>query len=190
MKLIVGLGNPGPQYTQTRHNVGFQIIDRFAAAHSFTTRKMQQNAITFPGTLGEARIVLARPMTYVNESGRAVGPLLRWLKADIADLLVIYDELDLPVGRIRIRPGGGSAGHNGMKSVIENLGTDQFARLRVGIGKPVHGTGADFVLTGFGRDELPVINDALDRGVEAIQTFIERGLVPAMNLYNIDQAVE
>src|SRR5207248_3473863 len=116
MKLIVGLGNPGPQYAHTRHNVGFQIVERFAAAHGFTTRKMQQNAMTYPGTLGADRIVLARPMTYVNESGRAVGPLLRWLKAEISELLVIYDELDLPVGKIRIRPDGGSAGHNGMKS--------------------------------------------------------------------------
>jgi len=190
MKLIVGLGNPGPQYAQTRHNVGFQIIDRFAAAHQFTTRKMQQNSITYPGTVANERVVLARPMTYVNESGRAVGPLLRWLKAEIADLLVIYDELDLPVGKIRIRPGGGSAGHNGMKSVIQNLGSDQFARLRIGIGKPVHGTGADFVLTGFGRDEQPVINDVLDRAVGAVETFIERGLVSAMNLYNVDQANE
>ena len=190
MKFIVGLGNPGPQYARTRHNVGFQIIDRFAAAHQFITRKMQLNSITLPGAHANERVVLARPMTYVNESGRAVGPLLRWLKADIADLLVIYDELDLPVGKIRIRPGGGSAGHNGMRSVIQHLGTDQFARLRIGIGKPVHGTGADFVLTGFGRDESPVINDALDRAVGAVETFIERGLVPAMNLYNVDQANE
>ena len=190
MKLIVGLGNPGPQYARTRHNVGFQIVDRFAAAHQFTTRKMQLNAITFPGTVADERVVLARPMTYVNESGRAVGPLLRWLKADIADLLVIYDELDLPVGRLRIRPNGGSAGHNGMKSIIQNLGTDQFARLRVGIGKPVHGVGADFVLTGFGRDELPGINDALDRAVAAVEIFIQRGLAPAMNQFNVDQADE
>lgn len=190
MKLIVGLGNPGPQYAQTRHNVGFQIVDRFAAAHGFTTRKMQQNAITFPGTLGQERVVLARPMTYVNESGRAVGPLLRWLKAELTDLLVIYDELDLPVGKLRIRPGGGSAGHNGMRSVIQHLGSDQFARLRVGIGKPIHGSGADFVLTGFGPDELPMINDALDRGVQAVESFIERGLAPTMNLYNTEPARE
>lgn len=187
MKLIVGLGNPGPQYAQTRHNVGFQIVDRFAAAHGFTTRKMQQNSITYPGTLGEERVVLARPMTYVNDSGRAVGPLLHWLKVELSDLLVIYDELDLPVGKIRIRPGGGSAGHNGMKSVIQHLGSDQFARLRIGIGKPVHGAGADFVLTGFARDELPVMNDALDRAVGAVETFIARGLVATMNLYNTEQ---
>jgi PTH1 family peptidyl-tRNA hydrolase len=186
MKLIVGLGNPGPQYAQTRHNVGFQVVDRFVTRHQFTTRKMQLNAITYPGTYANERVVLARPMTYVNESGRAVGPLLRWLKAEVSDLLVIYDELDLPVGKIRIRPGGGSAGHNGMNSVIQHVGTDQFARMRLGIGKPIHGNGADFVLTGFSRDELPVIGEALDRAVGAVETFIERGLVAAMNLYNVD----
>jgi PTH1 family peptidyl-tRNA hydrolase len=186
MKLIVGLGNPGPQYAQTRHNVGFQVIDRFATRHQFATRKMQLNSITFPGLYASERVVLARPMTYVNESGRAVGPLLHWLKAEVSNLLVIYDELDLPVGRIRIRPAGSSAGHNGMRSIIQHVGTDQFARMRIGIGKPIHGAGADFVLTGFSRDELPVINEALDRAVGAVEAFVESGLVAAMNLYNVD----
>ncbi|MEP7200291.1 MAG: aminoacyl-tRNA hydrolase [Chloroflexota bacterium] len=183
MKLIVGLGNPGPQYAQTRHNVGFQVVERFAAKQQWTMRKMQFNAITIAGTLGMEKVMLARPMTFMNESGRAVGPLLRWLKLELSDLLIVYDEIDLPLGTLRLRPGGGSAGHNGMKSIIENLGSEEFARLRIGVGRP-EGSGVSHVLGGFARDEQPLVADALDRAVAAIEVFIQAGLVAAMNKFN------
>jgi PTH1 family peptidyl-tRNA hydrolase len=149
---------------------------------------MQFNAVTIGGLFGGEKLLLARPLTFMNDSGRSVGPLVRWLKLDPADLLVIYDELDLPVGKLRLRPGGGSGGHNGMKSIIANLGSEHFARMRLGIGKPVHGNGANHVLSSFARDELPVVNDALERAIGAVEVFTESGIVAAMNKYNPDAA--
>lgn len=184
MKLIVGLGNPGLQYAVTRHNVGFQVVDRFAQAHSLTTRRMQFNAVVISGTLGEEKILLARPLTFMNDSGRAVGSLLRWLKLELSELLVITDELDLPIGKLRLRPGGGSAGHNGMISIIQNLGSDQFARLRIGVGRPIHGGDTNFLLSDFGRDEQVVMAEAYDRAVSAVEVFITQGIVTAMNQFN------
>lgn len=183
MKLIVGLGNPGPLYAHTRHNAGFQIVDRFATRHKFTLRKMQFNAVVTQGSYGDQKVLLARPMTFMNDSGRAVGPLLRWLKLELADLLVVYDEIDLPLGKLRLRPDGGSAGHNGMKSIIQNLGTDAFARLRVGVGRPV-GSGVSHVLGAYARDELPLAEESYDRAVDTIETFVTDGLITAMNRFN------
>ncbi len=183
MKLIAGLGNPGPQYARNRHNVGFRVVEAFAARHQFTNRKLQFNAVVTSGMRGDEKVWLARPLTFMNESGRASGPLTRWLKIDLTDLLVVYDELDLPLGKLRLRPGGGSAGHNGMRSIIEHLGSDQFPRLRVGVARDGHG-GANFLLSDFGRDEQPLVTDAIDRAGEAIDVFIERGIVAAMNLFN------
>jgi peptidyl-tRNA hydrolase, PTH1 family len=186
MKLIVGLGNPGPHYAKTRHNLGFQIVEQFAAKHQLTTRKMQFNAVTISGMYADEKLLMARPLTFMNDSGRAVGPLFRWLKLELSDLLVVYDELDLPLGKLRLRPGGGSGGHNGLKSIIANLGSEEFARMRLGIGKPVHGRGSNWVLSGFDRDELPVVNEATERAIGAIELFVERGIVAAMNQYNPD----
>jgi PTH1 family peptidyl-tRNA hydrolase len=186
MKLIVGLGNPGPQYAKTRHNVGFNLIERFAALHGLSARKMLFNAMTISGQYGAERVILARPLTYMNDSGKAVGSLWRWLKLGLEDLLVVYDEIDLPVGKLRLRPGGGSAGHHGMKSIITHIGSDQFARLRIGVGRPVHGDGVNFVLSDFTRDELPVVGEAFDRGVQAVETFVESGIGVAMNKFNAD----
>jgi PTH1 family peptidyl-tRNA hydrolase len=186
MKLIVGLGNPGPEYAKSRHNLGFQIVEKFASTHAISTRKMQFNAVTISGTFAGQKVLIARPLTYMNDSGRSVGPLFRWMKLELADLIVVYDELDLPLGKIRLRPGGGSGGHNGLKSIIANLGSEQFARMRLGIGKPIHGKGANWVLSGFDKDELPVVNDAIDRAVGALEVFVEQGIVAAMNKFNPD----
>ncbi len=184
MKLIVGLGNPGPQYAQTRHNVGFQVVELFARTHSFTTRKMQFNAILITGRLDGEKIALARPLTFMNESGRAVGPLLRWHKLGLSELLVIYDDLDLPTGRIRLRPDGGSGGHHGMESIIRHLGSDRFPRLRIGVGRPVDRDGVNYVLSEFLRDELPLITAAQEKAAAAIEVFITKGLTAAMNQFN------
>jgi PTH1 family peptidyl-tRNA hydrolase len=183
MKLIVGLGNPGPQYAHTRHNAGFQVVDRFAARNRFTLRKMQFNAVVIQGTYADQKVLLARPMTFMNDSGRAVAPLVHWLKLEIADLLVVYDEIDLPLGKLRLRPDGGSAGHNGMKSIIQNLGTEVFARLRVGVGRPL-GSGVSHVLGAYSRDELPLAEASYDRAVDTVETFIVDGIVTAMNRFN------
>jgi peptidyl-tRNA hydrolase, PTH1 family len=187
MKLIVGLGNPGPQYARTRHNVGFQVVERFAQKHNFTSRKMQFNAVVISGAFADEKLILARPLTFMNDSGRAVGPLLRWLKLELSDLLVVYDELDLPLGKIRLRPSGGTAGHNGMKSIAQHLGSEQFARMRIGIGRPTHGDGVNFLLSDFTRDEMPIVNDMVDRAVNALEVFIQHGLTTAMNQFNAER---
>jgi PTH1 family peptidyl-tRNA hydrolase len=187
MKLIVGLGNPGPQYAHNRHNIGFQIVEGFAQKHQFPLRKMQFNAVTITGVLGPEKIILARPLTYMNDSGRAVGPLARWLKLALSDLLVVYDELDLPLGQLRLRPSGGSAGHNGMKSIIQNLGDENFPRLRVGVARPDRRGGADFLLDDFARDEMALVEEARARAIVAIEVFITRGLTTAMNQFNVDE---
>jgi len=184
MKLIVGLGNPGPQYAHTRHNAGFMVVEQFATTHQLTSRKLQFNAVVIAGALGDDKVWLARPLTFMNESGRAVGSLLRWLKLDLGDLLVVYDEIDLPLGKLRLRPDGSSGGHKGMKSIIQNLGSDQFARLRIGVGRPVHGDGINYLLSDFARDELPVVNEAIERAVTAVEVFVARGIVTAMNQFN------
>ncbi len=184
MKLIVGLGNPGPQYAHTRHNVGFMVVERLARQHQYMSRKMQFNAVVIAGALDGEKVVLARPLTFMNESGRAVGSLFRWLKLELSDLLIVYDEIDLPLGKLRLRPDGGSAGHNGMKSIIQNLGSEQFARLRVGVGRPVHGNGVNYLLSDFSRDEQPVIEQTLEDAAQAVEIFVSRGLVTAMNQFN------
>jgi PTH1 family peptidyl-tRNA hydrolase len=135
--LIVGLGNPGSEYSDNRHNVGFMAADRWARAHALLFSKIQQRAIVAIGRSGERRVIIAKPQTYMNDSGRAVGALLRFYKIPVERLLVIFDDLDLPFGVIRLRADGGAGGHNGMRSIIQHLGGNQFARLRIGIGRPL-----------------------------------------------------
>ena len=183
--LIVGLGNPGREYAHNRHNVGFMTADRWAAAHAFAFNKVQQQAIIAQGRNDNRRVIVAKPQTFMNDSGRAVGALLRFYKIPIAQLLVIYDELDLPFGVIRLRPDGGAGGHNGMRSIIQHLGGNQFARLRVGIGRPPGRMDpAAFVLQDFGRDEGAELDAVLDRAGQAIDTFLMAGVTAAMNQFN------
>jgi PTH1 family peptidyl-tRNA hydrolase len=183
--LIVGLGNPGREYAGNRHNVGFMTADRWVAAHALTFNKIQHHAIIAQGRRGERRVIVAKPQTYMNESGRAVGALLRFYKIPIEQLLVIYDELDLPFGTIRLRPDGGAGGHNGMRSIIQHLGGNQFARLRVGIGRPPGRMDpAAFVLQDFGRDETAELDAVLDRAGQAIDAFLAAGITAAMNQFN------
>ena len=140
MFLIVGLGNPGETYARHRHNVGFQCVKYLADRHGMRFLDKQHKARVASGTLAGQRVVLAKPFTFMNDSGQSVAALVRWHKIDPSrELLVIYDELDLPFGTLRMRPGGSAGGHNGMKSIIQQLGTQDFARLRVGIGRPPHG---------------------------------------------------
>ncbi|MBC7226442.1 MAG: aminoacyl-tRNA hydrolase [Thermoflexales bacterium] len=185
MYLIVGLGNPGVRYARNRHNVGARCVSRLAATHGLEFSRRQKNARVARGTIGGEDVVLAIPQTFMNESGRAVAPLARFYQVPPERLLVIYDDLDLPPGSLRIRPEGGSGGHRGMRSVIEHLGTQAFPRLRIGIGRPPGQMDpADYVLQDFTPDEEGVIAETIERAIAAIQTWLTEGLEKAMSLYN------
>jgi len=185
LKLIVGLGNPGPEHAKNRHNVGFQIVERVAAAHGMAFTRMQLKARLAKGEIAGQPVTLAKPMTYMNASGDSVGPLARWLKLDLADLLVIYDDLDLPLGQIRLRARGGHAGHKGMMSIVENLGSQEFARLRVGIGRPVSGDEIEYVLSDFTRDEEAIMVATYATAVAAVECWVCEGILMAMNRFNV-----
>jgi PTH1 family peptidyl-tRNA hydrolase len=183
--LIVGLGNPGAEYAAHRHNVGFQCVDRLAAAHGLTFDRLLHRARIASGLVAGRRVVLARPLTFMNRSGQAVGPLVHWYKLPLDRLLVIYDDLDLPLGTIRLRPAGSSGGHKGLDSIIQALGSQEFPRLRVGIGRPpADRDPADYVLHDFTRDEAPVVAGVYDRVVAAGECWLSEGLTAAMNRFN------
>lgn len=185
MYLIVGLGNPGVRYARNRHNVGARCVSRLAAIHGLELSRRQNNARVARGTIGGCPVVLAIPQTFMNESGRAVAPLVRFYQVPIENLLVIYDDLDLPLGSLRIRPEGSSGGHRGVRSVIEHLGTQAFPRLRIGIGRPPGQMDpADYVLQDFPPEEETVIEETIERAIAAIQTWLTEGLEKAMSMYN------
>lgn len=183
--LIVGLGNPGREYAGNRHNIGFQIADRAAAAHQLAFRKVQFQAMIAVGRLRDRRVVIARPQTYMNDSGRAVSALLNFYKIPRNRLLVIFDDLDLPFGTLRLRSDGGAGGHNGMRSIIAQLGNTDYARLRVGLGRPPGRMDpAAFVLQDFSRDEALELPGVIERAVQAIETFVVADINTAMNQFN------
>ncbi len=182
--LIVGLGNPGREYAQNRHNLGFMAVSRFALDHSIPMQRVQNQAIVGQGKLGTESVIVAKPQTFMNLSGNAVASLMRFYKLPVSNLLVVYDELDLPSGTLRIREKGGAGGHNGMRSIIQHLG-EEFPRLRLGIGRPPgQMPGAAYVLQDFGRSEQPVVDEMLDISVQAIETFVRDGIQLAMSRYN------
>lgn len=182
--LIVGLGNPGPDYAKTRHNAGFQCVARFAERHGLRFSFYRFRAYLAEGTVGGRHVILARPLTYMNESGQAVAPLVRRYAVPLPNLLVVYDDMDLPLGRIRLRARGSSGGHKGLDSIQRHLGTTEVPRLRIGIGRPAYGDPVDYVLGEWRPDEWVVMDAALDRAVEAIDTFLQEGIVAAMNRFN------
>ena len=185
MKLIVGLGNPGKQYAGTRHNAGFAVIDEIARRASVGFESAPAEAVIAKWRRPDGVALLAKPLTFMNLSGQAVRALADFHKVDVADLLVIADDANLPLGRLRARPGGSSGGHNGFKSVAQHLGTDQFPRLRIGVGR---GDGrldlADHVLARFDPDERPVIEEAIGRAADAIEVFGRDGIAVVMNRFN------
>lgn len=185
MYLIVGLGNPGAMYAKNRHNIGFQCLDVVAERGGIKLDKKSMNAVWGKGSLAAQDVILAKPQTFMNLSGRSVGELVRFYKLDPRrNLLVICDDLDLPVGRVRLRPNGSSGGQNGLKNIIEILGTQDFARLRVGIGRPLRADARDHVLNDFSRDEVPVITEIYGRVADAVEIFLTQGLERAMNRFN------
>ena len=183
--LIVGLGNPGPQYAANRHNVGFQCVDELAARHGLSWRRSARFKCNLAdGHIGRHRVLLVKPLTFMNDSGTAVGPLSHYYKVPPERILVVYDDLDLPLGRLRLRPGGSSGGHNGINSLIAHLNTQEFPRLRIGIGRPVYGDPIDYVLGDFDRDQDPVIRAAREQVDEIVNAFLSEGIREAMNRYN------
>jgi peptidyl-tRNA hydrolase, PTH1 family len=189
MKLIVGLGNPGQEYATNRHNIGFLCINHIAKNSHVLLDKKQGKARIGTGSISGETMVLAKPQTYMNLSGESVIPLMQRYSVKLEDLIVIHDDLDLPLGKIRIRKGGSAGGHNGIKSIIASLGNQDFVRIRVGISRPqVEGEKAesivDYVLGDFTDQDKPVIEDTIKRVGEAVICLITRDLNAAMNKYN------
>ncbi len=185
MKLIVGLGNPGREHAANRHNIGFQCLDRLAQAHGLSFSRIQSQAAIALGDLYGQRVCLAKPRTWMNRSGIAVASLVRFYKVALADLIVVYDDLDLPQGKLRLRPEGGHGGHNGMRSIIEELGSTAFPRLRVGIGRPPGRMDPmDYVLQDFSADEEILMTEVRARAVSALERWLQDGIVAAMNEFN------
>jgi PTH1 family peptidyl-tRNA hydrolase len=185
LKLIVGLGNPGKRYERSRHNVGFFVIDRLADQHDVAVTTRLCGALVGGWCFGGEQIIVAKPQTFMNRSGTAVDGLLREYDGTAEDLMVVYDDLDLAFGRIRIRTGGSAAGHRGVLSILESLTGASFCRIRVGIGRPPAGIDAvDYVLESFSSDEISELNEILDRTAESIVCLLRHGPQRAMELYN------
>lgn len=182
--VIAGLGNPGKRYHDTRHNAGFMAIERLAALLPHGSSRIRFQADYVEATDGDTRVVLVKPQTFMNESGIAVGQIARWYKAPPDHILIVYDELDLPFGSIRLRGSGSAGGHNGMKSVIQHLQTEEFSRLRIGIGRPASGSTVPYVLAPFSASERPELPRIIDTAAEAALTWLRDGITIAMNQFN------
>ena len=183
--LIAGLGNLGLRYAANRHNVGFLCVERLAALYNLAFDKRQKRARVAFGDIHGQRVILAKPQTFMNESGRAVVPLARFYKVQPEHLLVVYDDLDLVPGAVRMRPGGGSGGHKGIRSISEHWGGQNFSRLRIGIGRPPGRMDpAAYVLQDFGTEEKPLLEETLDHAVAAIEVWLREGVEAAMSQYN------
>lgn len=185
MKLIVGLGNPGERYEKTRHNIGFRIVESFCDRNGIALDAKKWNALWGQGTIGGERVVVLEPQTYMNLSGEAAGQAMRFFKMTPEDVVAVHDELDLPVGRIQLKKGGGTAGHNGLKSLSSHLGGPDYVRLRVGIERPPPGREvADYVLSHFTGSENKVMEDVVSRATDALERLVTDGLLAAMNVVN------
>lgn len=184
MKLIVGMGNPNKKYEKTRHNVGFRVIDKSSCVWGIELCHRKHFSVFGKGKVDSKLVFLVKPLTYVNLSGRAVKSFMRYYSFDLRDLLVIYDDMDLSLGRIRIRPEGGSGGHKGVESIILSLGSGKFPRVRIGIGRGNMGSDTEFVLGKFSPHEEPVIEDAIDKCVGAVEIIAREGLSTAMSMFN------
>lgn len=183
--LIVGLGNPGLAYRHNRHNVGFMVADALANKLEIPLKRVKFKAQIGNGKLEDIPIIIAKPLTFMNKSGEAVAPLVRYFKVPLERLLVIHDDMDLPLGTLRMRPSGGSAGHNGMLSIFDKLGTNAIPRLRVGIGRPPGRMDpADYVLQDFPKSDEELLKMVIAQACEAALAFITTGLEKAMNTYN------
>ena len=185
MKLVAGLGNPGPKYQSTRHNAGFMVVDKVADYYNRPLTKEEKEAKISKVKVNRETVLLTKPQTYMNKSGKAVGQLADYYQIDPADILVIYDDLDLEPGQIRIRPGGGHGGHNGIKSIFSQLGTKKFPRLRIGIGKPDNRPVSDYVLDQFNQEQWSAVEPVFEKAEQAVRDYLNQvSLDSIMNKYN------
>jgi PTH1 family peptidyl-tRNA hydrolase len=188
MKLIVGLGNPGREYERHRHNIGFMVVEALLPRARAELNQEKFGAKVGPGTLAGERVLFVEPQTFMNLSGRSVAEAARFYKVAVEDVLVIHDELDLPFGRLQLKAGGGSGGHNGLKSTVSSLGDEGFIRLRFGIGKPEGPNARErvsgYVLSGFDDGERRQLEELIGRSVDMVETWIREGLSVAMNRFN------
>ena len=183
--IVVGLGNPGPEYADTRHNIGYRFVDRIARANGVTLSRRHRSAIVGEGTIDGHPIVLAKPRTFVNRSGEAVSYLLTRYRTAAEGLLIVYDEMELPLGKVRLRPRGSAGGHNGIKSIVDALGTQDFPRLRIGIGRPSGDSDPiAYVLGVPGDEEQAAVLDSIEFASKVAVTLLTEGIDVAMNRYN------
>ncbi len=186
MKVIIGLGNPGRSYSKTRHNLGFMVIDKLASECGIKLNRKGFYSIWSEGLIVGEKVILAKPQTFMNLSGKAVRSILKNLRAETSDLLIISDDMDIGLGKIKIRQKGSSGGHKGIKSVIDAIGTDRFIRLRIGIGKPENKEETEsYVLRSFKKTEIPSATESVHMAAEATVTIIKDGVTAAMNRFNI-----
>jgi PTH1 family peptidyl-tRNA hydrolase len=185
--VVVGLGNPGSEFVRTRHNVGAEVVELLAERHGGKLKKRKERALADDVRIGDARVLLAIPLTFMNESGQAVAPLLKHSGLGPDRIVVVHDELDLPVATLKVKFGGGLAGHNGLRSIKSHLHTDEFARVRIGVGKPPGGKdhGVDHVLKKFGKAERAEIDITIQRAADAVEAIVREGIDAAMNTYNV-----
>jgi peptidyl-tRNA hydrolase, PTH1 family len=183
--LVVGLGNPGAEYRGSRHNLGAEVVELVAQRHGGRLRKRKERALVDEVTIDGRRVALAIPITYVNDSGHAVGALVRRFGVSPAQLVVVHDELDLPVAELRVKSGGGLAGHNGLRSIVDHLHTQDFQRVRIGVGKPASKEhGADHVLNRFGERERAEVDVTVEQAADAVEAIVRDGIEAAMNQFN------
>lgn len=187
MKLIVGLGNPGAEYAGTRHNVGFEVIDALAKRHGVAVTRRNFKAVYGEGVIGNEKILLARPMTFMNLSGEAVGAIAHFYKIETADILIVLDDMALPVGRLRLRFKGSAGGQNGLDNVIRHLNTQEVPRIRIGVGGAPPGDMRGHVLSRFRKEELPIIQEAYELAADAVECAVKEGFDIAMNRFNIGE---
>lgn len=183
MKAIIGLGNPERKYEKTRHNIGFQVVDLLAEREGASFRNKKE-ALVAEIRWNQEKVLLVKPQTYMNRSGIAVRAFVEYHQLKDEDLLIIYDDVDLDLGKIRIRPCGSAGTHNGMRSIVEELDSENMPRLRIGVGKPEFGDLAAYVLSRFGKDEEPLVSEAVQRAGTAAETFVLMGVQEAMNRFN------
>lgn len=184
-KLIVGLGNPGKEYERTRHNIGFMVVDEFARRNGISVAKRDFRALTGDGRVGETRVFLLKPQTYMNLSGESVSAFLRQKPLGLSEMIVVTDDIALPLAKLRLRANGSAGGHNGLKSLIAHLHSSEFPRLRFGVGAPRDSSvQIDYVLGAFSRGEMKDVEEGLDRAVSALEVWLTDSLETAMNKFN------
>lgn len=184
MHIIVGLGNPGKRYSATRHNVGFETIDLLAKRNNIDVKQLKHRALYGKGHINGKKVMLVKPQTFMNLSGQSLLDVVQFYKIDTENIIVVYDDVDIELGSIRVREKGSSGSHNGMKSIIYQIQTDQFPRVRIGIGKSQFGDLSDYVLSEFQKDEIPVILETIEKAALACETIVIEGVLAAMNKYN------